>query len=100
MSEVDERQSPGNDVRDRRSLSRRPAVIVGAAVLMIGIATLTGVPGPGPLRRYALGDLQAVAAKINALSRDPNCTWASVNQATSRVDSGVEPESSDLGPLR
>jgi hypothetical protein len=40
-------------------------IVVAIVVAFLAITTLTGFPGPGPLRRYRISDLDAVAAKIN-----------------------------------
>ena len=41
------------------------AIVILVVGTFIGVTALTGLPGPGPLRRYPLHDLQTLAARVN-----------------------------------
>jgi hypothetical protein len=52
----------------RRRRWRIAALVASLVVLILvayGITTVTGLPGPGPIRRYPVADLDALTVRIN-----------------------------------
>jgi hypothetical protein len=56
--------------RARRLFAALGAVAASMALVVL-VASVTGLPGPGPIRRYPTRDLDHLADRINAGTRDP-----------------------------
>ncbi len=73
-------ESPSEDASPRRA---RPWVIgglvaLGAIVAFVAVTAVTGLPGPGPLRRYPASELDAMVELIHAEAgeiRTPDDCW-------------------------
>ena len=97
---------PNTYARQRREQRvRRTWVTLAIGALLLASFVLvtdrTGFPGPGPMRRYPISELQAVADRINRLDCSTLDPWpppgASVDRLRSRVHL-AHPESVVLSP--
>ena len=99
-----------DSARQRRTRILTVALIISAVpVLFLVVTSFTGFPGPGPLRRYPLRDLQAVVDRLNdsgdqvgncpksALSGLPPPQRASLNPISGRIEDGVVYSASSRG---
>ena len=65
-------RTDGRPPSRRRTGPSVAVVLIAAALAVVGVAVLvtyTGLPGPGPLRRYPLHDLQSLADRFNRADR-------------------------------
>lgn len=62
----------------RRRLLVAAAAVVGVVVVALGVTAVTGLPGPGPLRRYPASELQELVDAVHAEAgplRTPDDCW-------------------------
>jgi hypothetical protein len=65
-------------LRTRRRLIAVAGAVAGAFALFVAVTAFTGLPGPGPLRRYRASQLESMVSAIHAdagTERTPDDCW-------------------------
>jgi hypothetical protein len=94
IASMGDKASSGDSKRGRaRRTFRHAAVFLVLLAAFFALTTVTGFPGPGPLHRYPMRDLKALADRINEDARSSAASYAcsrgrdiaSVDPVASRV---------------
>ena len=70
----------------RRRVARRVVVLIGCVFASLGVVVVTGLPGPGAMRRYSANELTSLRDHLNAEWREHHSgSIASVDWTRARV---------------
>ncbi len=67
--------------RRRRIVAATAAAVLGAVVAFLVVTAFTGLPGPGPLRRYKASQLEAMVDAVHEQAgplRTPDDCWQTI----------------------